>query len=79
MFDNYIIEVRSQAAGIVVRDGPRFRFFAANHAFNSLEGRVFRNPREAESAALRHLGTLATARHWRGAENCNPAIHSSRD
>ncbi|CAL75773.1 conserved hypothetical protein [Bradyrhizobium sp. ORS 278] len=53
MSDTYIIEVGSQAAGIVVRDRGGFRFFAASHRFNALEGQVFRNAREAERAALR--------------------------
>ena len=47
MSDTYIIEVSSQAAGIVVRDRGGFRFFAASHRFNALEGQVFRNAREA--------------------------------
>lgn len=61
MFDNYIIEIRPNAvgitvqAGIVVRDGHRFRFFAATHAFNSLEGHLFKSPKEAEKAALRQV------------------------
>lgn len=63
MFDNYIIEVHSQAAGIVVREQRGFRFFAAHHAFNALEGRVFKNPRDAENAALRHVGPR---RHLQG-------------
>ena len=61
MSDNYVIEIRPQArgitvqAGIVVRDGRGFRFFAATHAFNSLEGQLFKSPREAEKAALRRV------------------------
>jgi hypothetical protein len=61
MSDNYIIEIRPQSrgitvqAGIVVRDGRGFRFFAATHAFNSLEGHVFKSPREAERAAMRSI------------------------
>lgn len=74
MSQNYIIEVREQAAGIVVRDGQKYRFFAASHAFNPLEGRLFKNPREAERAATHHLSTLrriasdslSTARHSEG-------------
>jgi hypothetical protein len=62
MSQNYIIEVREQAAGIVVRDGQKYRFFAASHAFNPLEGRLFKNPREAERAATHHLGTLKAHR-----------------
>jgi hypothetical protein len=70
MSDNYIIEVRPQSrgitvqAGIVVRDGRGFRFFAATHAFNSLEGQFFKSPREAERAAMRRVtdvGWAATA------------------
>jgi len=38
MSDTYIIEVSSQAAGIVVRDVGGSRFFAATHRFNALEG-----------------------------------------
>jgi hypothetical protein len=56
MFDNYIIEVQSQAAGIVVREKRGFRFFAAHHTFDPLEGRLFKSPREAERAALHHAG-----------------------
>jgi hypothetical protein len=52
MSDTYIIEVSSQAAGIVVREKTGFRFFAASHRFNSLEGRLFRSAREAERAAM---------------------------
>ena len=53
MSDTYIIEVASQAAGIVVRDAGGYRFFAASHRFNPLEGQLFRNAREAERAARR--------------------------
>jgi hypothetical protein len=55
MSDSYIIEVSSEAAGIVVRDKSGFRFFAATHRFNPLDGRVFKNAREAERAATRVL------------------------
>jgi hypothetical protein len=53
MSDTYIIEVLSKAAGIVVRDLGGYRFFAATHRYNSMEGRLFRNAREAERAAIR--------------------------
>jgi hypothetical protein len=56
MSDTYIIEVSSQAAGIVVRDAEGFRFFAASHRFNRMEGKLFRNAREAERAANRLAG-----------------------
>lgn len=51
MSDTYIIEVGSQAAGIVVRDPKGYRLFAATHRYNPLEGRLFRNAREADRAA----------------------------
>jgi len=53
--DTYIIEVRSQPAGIVIRDDSGYRFFAASHRFDRLEGQSFRNAREAERAARRVL------------------------
>ena len=53
MSDTYIIEVGSQPAGIVVRNGEGYMFFAASHRFNRLDGQLFRNPREAERAARR--------------------------
>ncbi len=55
MSDRYIIEVESQAAGIVVRNPEGYRFFAASHKFHSLEGRLFGSAREAERAARRLL------------------------
>jgi hypothetical protein len=53
MSDTYIIEVGSKTAGIVVRNPDGYRFFAATHRFNALEGHLFRNAREAERAAVR--------------------------
>jgi hypothetical protein len=53
MSNRYIIEVGSQAAGIVVRTQRGYRFFAASYRFSSLEGQLFRSPREAERAATR--------------------------
>ena len=55
MSDRYIIEVESQAAGIVVRNPEGFRFFAASSQFHSLEGRLFASARDAERAARRLL------------------------
>jgi hypothetical protein len=55
MSDSYIIEVSSIPAGIVVRDTGGFRFFAASHRFNRLEGQLFRSAGEAERAARRLL------------------------
>jgi hypothetical protein len=58
MFDSYVIETRKGAAGIVVRDGRGFRFFAATRDFNSLEGKLFGTPKEAETAAVRHADSV---------------------
>jgi hypothetical protein len=63
MSDNFIIEISSQAAGIVVRNADGYRFFAASHRFNAMEGQLFRSVNDAERAALRIAkgGTIATA------------------
>jgi hypothetical protein len=53
MPQSYVIEVSSQAAGIVVRNPEGFVFFAATHRFNRLDGQLFRTAREAERAAIR--------------------------
>jgi hypothetical protein len=52
MSDTYIIEVSSQAAGIVVRDASGYRFFAARQPFYRLDGKLFRSARDAERAAM---------------------------
>jgi hypothetical protein len=68
MSDNYIIEIRPKSvgitvqAGVVIRDGRGFRFFAATDAFNSLEGQLFKNPKAAERAALCHVADIAAPR-----------------
>lgn len=68
MFDNYyIIEIRSRSAGIkvqaglVVRDGRGFRFFAATHAFDHFDGQLFANPKAAERAALNYISKINSA------------------
>jgi hypothetical protein len=61
MSDNYIIEIKPEIvgatvqAGIVVRDGHRFRFFAATHAFDALDGQLFASPKAAERAAQQRV------------------------
>jgi hypothetical protein len=47
-------------AGIIVRDGGSFRFFAASRLFEPLEGRRFENPQKAEKAALRRMTDVAS-------------------
>ena len=55
MSQTYVIEVSSQAAGIVVRNARGYTFFAASKRFSRLDGQLFRNAREAERAAARLL------------------------
>jgi len=57
MSDSYIIEVKSEPAGIVVRERDGFRFFAASKAFAQMEGRYFRSARDAEREALARAAT----------------------
>lgn len=70
MSDNYIIEVQTGAAGLVVRDGQKYRFFSADRAFDALDGHLFATPRAAEKAAILHAraprrprGTVDPAQH----------------
>jgi hypothetical protein len=54
MSDAYVIELQGNAVGIIVRhnnDEPAYRFMAALHGFNSLEGVEFSGPFQAEIAA----------------------------
>jgi hypothetical protein len=54
MSDAYVIELQGNAVGIIVRrnnDEPAYRFMAALHGFNSLEGVEFAGPFQAEIAA----------------------------
>lgn len=67
MSSAFIIEVQSLAAGIVVRDGHVYRFHAATHDFNGLDGRDFSTPGEAHKAAIRHLAAQAGSRTGRAA------------
>jgi len=67
MSDNYIIEIRPKSAGVtvqagvVVRDGGGFRFFAATHVFQFSRRRAVQDAASCRtrSAPLRHT--------------CNPA------
>jgi hypothetical protein len=53
MSDNFIIEISTEIAGIVVRNPEGYRFFSASRRFDTMEGRIFRSANEAERAALR--------------------------
>lgn len=58
----FVIEARSDAAGIVVHDGRQYRFFAATYEFHGLEGRNFRSPADAQRAVQQHLSVLDNKR-----------------
>jgi hypothetical protein len=51
VFDNYIIEIDDQAAGILIRSGGSFAFHALEGIFSTLEGRTFPDAVAAERAA----------------------------
>ncbi len=49
----YVIELGGDAAGLVVKEGKQFRFYAAQKNFSGLERKLYRSPREAEDACRR--------------------------
>jgi hypothetical protein len=59
-FGAYVIELAGLPAGIVVRHGGAFRFFAAHRDFGLLEGSVFRSPLAAHQAAERMQSAART-------------------
>ena len=70
----YVVEVDGQTVGIVARDGKAYRFHAAVHRFNVLDGRRFRSPQEAERAALSLRGSPPGRRPPRGRKLAAAAI-----
>lgn len=59
MSNAYVIEASGEAAGIVVREGQRFRFLSSSPRFWSLDGEYYRSPKEAERAAFALLAVHA--------------------
>lgn len=49
----YVIELGGEAAGLVVKDDHRFRFYAAEKRFAGLERKLYRSSGEAENACRR--------------------------
>ena len=49
----YVIELGGDAAGLVVKEDNRFRFYAAAKRFAGLERKLYRSPGEAENACRR--------------------------
>ncbi|MGH7087540.1 MAG: hypothetical protein ACREFQ_01420 [Stellaceae bacterium] len=58
MTNAYVIEMRSRAAGVAVRDRRGFRFFAAEGPFFALDKRLFPNLRAVRRAVGRLLKRL---------------------
>lgn len=56
--DAFIIETGGIAAGIVVREGRRYRFYSAHADFRSLDGQPYATARAAQKAADLLRGTI---------------------
>jgi hypothetical protein len=63
MSNAYVIETSDQAAGIVISEGDRFRFYSSSRRFRSLEGSSYRRPRDAEKAVERAVFIASRSRH----------------
>jgi hypothetical protein len=63
MSNAYVIETGDEAAGIIIREGDRFRFYSSSRRFRSLDGASYRRPRDAERAAARVAVIASGARH----------------
>jgi hypothetical protein len=59
MSNAYVIEASDETAGVVVREGQRFRFLSSSPRFWTLDGEYYRSPEEAERAALALLAVRA--------------------
>lgn len=51
--ERYVIELSGAAAGLVIEENRRFRFYASDRAFAPLERRLFRSPDHAEQVCRR--------------------------
>jgi hypothetical protein len=58
----YIIETTESAVGVVVLQGDGYRFFASSPRVQSLDGRIFKSPAQAEREARRLDSAFATRR-----------------
>lgn len=71
----YVIEFGGTTAGLVVEDNNRYRFYACDRDYASLERRLFRSPHHAEEICkrLRMTGTARrAARRDILREGCSP-------
>ncbi len=62
MSNPFIANVRSSAAGSIVRNGRHYLFFAATYEFEGLEGQPFESKVAAERAVVAHLASLDSRR-----------------
>ncbi|MFT4275442.1 MAG: hypothetical protein QM576_03705 [Rhodopseudomonas sp.] len=61
MPDACVIEVRARTAGIVVREGDNYCFFAAHRDFHALERQSFDSLLAAQTAASRCASDASAA------------------
>lgn len=55
MFSNYLVEVRDNPVGILIREGDAYAFHALDPAVGDLEGLRFPDAYAAEKAARRRI------------------------
>lgn len=60
MANAYVIEIDDEAVGIAAREESGYRFHAAGHAFNTLDGQLFATVRQAAAAARALSATKST-------------------
>lgn len=70
MSDAFIIETGGRAAGVAVRDGNQFQFFASDEPFRGLDSRRFRNLRDVRRSVA---DILAGQGPKRGSSRSSPA------
>lgn len=58
----FIIETGGRAAGVAVRDGNNFQFFASDEFFSGLDNRRFRNLREVHRSVADILAGVGAKR-----------------
>ena len=62
MFNNYLVEVRDNPVGILVREGKGYAFHAIDDSVRDLEGLQFKDAFAAERAARRKLDATTRSR-----------------
>jgi hypothetical protein len=62
----FIIETKGRAAGVAVRDGNSFQFFASDEPFWGLESRRFRTLRDVHRSVAGIVADVEAKRHSAG-------------